>query len=871
MPLGVGMLASKKDLGVALKQLLVVAERRGRLKRAALARTVGVSPSSLYAYLDGTTLPPADVLGRLLDVLDVDPAHRRHLTSARDTLDPRTGPTAQATTVPTPCQLPPDVFGFVGRDVEMARLDELISNCGRPALVIFALDGTAGVGKTALAVHWAHQVRDRFTDGQLYLNMRGYGSDSPLSALEALVRLLRALGTPTEQMPTDVDSATSWYRSLLTDRRILLVLDNVANAEQIRPLLPGGSGSAVVVTSRDQLGGLVARDGAQRLHLDVLPPRDANALLTQILGPARTETERDSVTELAELCAHLPLALRIAAANIAVRPNTTAAAYVAELRSGNRLDKLAVIGDPQTAVRHAFHLSYRSLEPTTRRLFRLLGLVPGREFTAEAAAALLDTTGEQAARTLEQLAAASLIQRHTTTGRYLFHDLIRLHAASLAETDSEHDVAWRRLCDWYLRTADAAVQFEYDSRIRLPRPAPHTDRFTDERQALEWLESERANMIALISRAADVGPTEYAWQLADAIRTYLYQRLHTSELRDAALLGLQAAQEAGELLAEGVMELMLANAMAMLGDPLGALSHEKIALARFTQQRFPLAEALILCNIGLSHHCLGESTTGAEYLRKGMARLRQLDMANLIAIAALNLCSMLLSLGRLDEALQVGNEGLAVDRKHRRHSTKMLLETRAAAYRLRGEYDLALTDITAAVAAYQETGTRYGGATIHAEAAHTHAVAGHRAEAMKHVQCALAQTGEITNMQECCLVLDSVGNTYQVCGQPRNALYYHREALRVAETKGYRKEQAMALVGSAEDHCDLADLSAAHALSTEALALAVDMGHRIVECRALIVLARISETRSELDDTGHNRKRAQQIQDETGYHPLSRR
>jgi transcriptional regulator with XRE-family HTH domain len=429
------MFASKKDLAVELKLLLVTAERRpggpGRLKRAALARKMRVSPSSLYAYLDGTTLPPADVLDRLLDVLDVDGVRRRQLAVARDVLDPHGGPTSAAGPHPGLFQLPPDISGFTGRAVEVARLDELLPNGDGTAVAISTVDGTAGVGKTALAVHWAHSVRDRFAGGQLYVNLRGYALDPPLAPLEALARLLHACGVPAGRVPTDVEAAASIYRSVLADKRMLLLLDNAASAEQVRPLLPGNGGSVVVVTSRDRLGGLVARDGAHRLHLDVLSPPDAHAMLTGILGAGLGPVEGGAVAELAVLCARLPLALRIAAANLITHPHLRVTDYVARLRTEDRLKSLTVAGDPHSAVSVSLDLSYQRLPVAARRMFRLIGPVPGPDVTVEAAAALADLGADEAARLLEVLARAHLLNERVA-GRYACHELLRRYAVDIA-------------------------------------------------------------------------------------------------------------------------------------------------------------------------------------------------------------------------------------------------------------------------------------------------------------------------------------------------------------------------------------------------------------------------------------------------------
>jgi hypothetical protein len=251
------------------------------------------------------------------------------------------------------------VTAFTGRTQQRAELDGLLEPGAdtTTTVVISAIAGTAGVGKTALAVHWAHQVRDRFPDGQLYVNLRGYAPTPPLRPIEALTGFLQALGVAAEQVPTELEQAAGLYRTLLADRRMLVVLDNAHSAEQVRPLVPGSPRCLVLATSRDRLGGLVVRDGARRLTLDVLTPKEAHALLVRLPGRWRIEAEPEGAAALARMCAHLPLALRIAAANLADQSYVSIADYVATLRAGNRLNALQVDGDEQAAVRAAFNLS----------------------------------------------------------------------------------------------------------------------------------------------------------------------------------------------------------------------------------------------------------------------------------------------------------------------------------------------------------------------------------------------------------------------------------------------------------------------------------------------------------------------------------
>lgn len=355
-----------------------------------------------------------------------------------------------------PAQLPADVDVFTGRAEELAELDHLLAagltaGPGSTAVVITAVSGTAGVGKTALALHWAHRVRGEFPDGQLYVNLRGYDSDPPIPVEDALAGLLRALGLAGPDIPPEVDERAAAYRSLLDGRRILVVLDNAASVEQIRPLLPGARSCVVVVTSRDSLAGLAARHGARRLDLDLLPPDDAVALLRALIGE-RVDAEPDAAATLAEQCARLPLALRMVAELVATRPGTSLAGLVDELAGGQRrLERLNAGGDPRTTVRAVFSWSYRHLPADAARAFRLLGLHPGPDLDADAAAALTDTAVEQAQYLLDLLARAHLISL-TSPGRYTMHPLLHAYSTQLAtenDTEAERQAALTRLLATY--------------------------------------------------------------------------------------------------------------------------------------------------------------------------------------------------------------------------------------------------------------------------------------------------------------------------------------------------------------------------------------------------------------------------------------
>ena len=394
---------------------------------------------------------------------------------------------------PIPAQLPHDAAGFTGREPELAALDSFAHGEGSTAVVISAIDGVAGIGKTALAVHFGHRVAAAFPGGQLYVNLRGFDPNQPpLAPGDVLPRFLRALGADPSQMPTDVDELASVYRSLLSGRRVLVVLDNAATAEQIRPLLPGAVGCLALVTSRNRLSGLVARDGAYRVTLDVLPPAEAIALLTRIIGSDRVAAEPAAAETLAQLCGWLPLALRITADRAAAHRHLRLTDLVDELTAEHdRLDVLSA-DEEATQIRAVFSWSYRTLPAEPARAFRLLSLHAGQDISASAAAALIDATVTETRRLLTTLTGGHLLEE-TGRNQYQFHDLVRVYAAEcaqLSEPESQRTAAIRRLLTWYLHTADSFSRTINPDGLHVPLDPPELPCaplvFTTYRQAVDW-------------------------------------------------------------------------------------------------------------------------------------------------------------------------------------------------------------------------------------------------------------------------------------------------------------------------------------------------------------------------------------------------
>jgi tetratricopeptide (TPR) repeat protein len=531
-------------------------------------------------------------------------------------------------TLDLPHQLPPDVAGFTGREAELSKLRALVAEGASGTVVISAIAGTAGVGKTALAVHLAHQLAPDFPDAQLYVNLHGYEHGQRLNPAQVLDRFLRALGVPPDVLPKQLDEQAARYRGLLAGRRILVVLDNASSAEQVRPLLPASASCLVLVTSRDRLAGLVAAEGAKVLMLDVLAPSEALDLMSRTAGSERVSAEPEAAGEVVRLCACLPLAVRIAGARLATRPGMSLADLAKRLSDERaRLEELSA-GD--VGVRASFALSYQALHPEAARMFRRLGLIPGPGFSLGVSAALIDGTWEEAETLLEGLVDAHLIEATSVSGRYRFHDLLRLYAREQLEsdeTDQDQDRALRRILEWYLDTTDAAQQFLTPGRRRLThRPTgrwTHGPTIAGLGDALAWLEEERASLVAATHQATERGLHSIAWQLSDALGTFLALRSYYADGQNTNEVGLAAARKA----------------------------------------RNRQAEAWIMCNLGHSYRDLGKCNEAVELHQRSLATFRSLEDAECVARVLTALGRDYVALGRSEEAIVCLQQALATSRR----------------------------------------------------------------------------------------------------------------------------------------------------------------------------------------------------------------
>jgi tetratricopeptide (TPR) repeat protein len=695
-----------------------------------------------------------------------------------------------------PHELPPDIHQFTDRIEHLAEMDLLLASIeGTPvtaAVLISAVSGTAGVGKTALVTHWAHRVSDRFPDGQVYVNLRGYGPDRAVSPAEALAGLLRSLGVASSDIPHELDARAARFRSLTAGRRMLIFLDNARSAEQVRPLLPGTSSCLVVVTSRDALPGLVSRNGARRVNLDLLPEAQALALLRMLVG-ARVDEEPQAARTLVEQSARLPLALRIAAELAVSSPDMPLSDLVAELRDvQTRLDLLDAGDDPYTAVRSVFSWSYRSLDRAEARTLRLLGLHPGREFDPASVAVLVDTTPWQARRLVDSLVRAHLVER-TQARRYQMHDLLRVYAADLAsreEPQKEQDAALRRLFDYFARAASLAMDSifpqEKGRRPSIPATAgPPPIEFAAIDQAIQWLDAERATLLSVAALTA--GTTWAAY--ATALSTTLYRFLDVYGYFDDAVTLHTSAVEAARHLHDGTAE---ARALHNLGSVYQRLGRYQAAV-EYLEQALSVAEqsgvtdvtAFALSDLGLVQLLLGELEPALANLEQALHLFEELDDLTGQGSALNNMGLALKRRDHLEESLD--------------HMQRSLVLFQATKDRPRQGY--ALNDI----------------GIIFAQSARYE-------EALQHHEEALAVAGETGDRALEAAALNGSGRTRLALGMAESVQELHDKALAIATTIGDRYEQGQALEGLAELHESLGQDKAARDNWHQALSIYTELG-----------------------------------------------
>jgi DNA-binding SARP family transcriptional activator len=700
----------------------------------------------------------------LIDELGAEPGselrqiHQQVLSADPDLDAPEPGPVrggragrrygAAGPAKAVPHQLPMGVRNFVGRSDELLALTRILEESGAQmpgTVVISAIAGTAGVGKTTLALNWAHWVAGQFPDGQLHVNLRGFDASGTPSTPESTIRgFLDALGVVPQRIPPDPEAQADLYRSLLADRRMLILLDNARDERQVRPLLAASPGSLVLITSRSQLAGLAAAEGARLLTLGVLSHAEAVQLLVTRIGQARASAEAGAVDQIATLCACLPLALVVAAARAAARPGFPLSALAAELRDRTgRMDALDA-GDPTVSVRAVFSWSYLQLSTEAARMFRLLGLHTGPDITVPAAASLSGTPPSETRRLLDELTRFHLIAEHVP-GRYAFHDLLCAYAADQAracDSASERGEAVGRLLDHYLHSAahGAFTLTSTTEPVSLAPPAPGTvlERAAGPRAALEWFDAEHLTLLAAVSLAAEYGFHSHAWRLAWAMTPFLRKRGHWQEWAATQRTALTAATCLNDLAGQAVSRRLLGTAYDDLGDYAQALDCYLTSLELYRRLGSPCGEARAFAGLGVTAARQGRYGDALGYDEQSLRLYREAGDKAGEAVTLYGIGWDHCLLGDFEQARSFCRQALALNTEagHR--------DVDAAIWDCLGSAERHLSNLTEAAACYQralvivrEFGDRWREAVTLTHLGDTHDDAGDPPQACEAWQQAL--------------------------------------------------------------------------------------------------------------------------------------
>jgi DNA-binding SARP family transcriptional activator len=651
-----------------------------------------------------------------------------------------------------PRLLPMATRHFAGRAEALGELAALADEASR-ATVIAVIAGTAGVGKTSLALHFAHQVAARFPDGQLYVNLRGFDpAGVPLAPAEAVRLFLDALAVPAARIPAGLDAQSGLYRSLLAGRRVLVLLDNARDVDQVRPLLPAGSGSLVIVTSRKQLTSLVAGEGALPLTLDVLGDAEAQELLARRLGPLRVADDPGAADDLIKLCAQLPLALSIAAARTASQPGLSLAALTADLRDARgRLDALDA-GHSAANVRAVMSWSYQQLDAEAARLFRLLGLHAGPDISAAAAASLAGLPPDQARRGLGELTRTHLLAE-PAPGRFTCHDLLRAYAAELtqsADSQAERHAATSRVLDHYLYTANSAALALHPTRrpVTLPplRPGAEPEQIDDAGEALAWFEAEYWVLMAAAGQALEEGFDTHVWQIAWALSRFLDMRSRWHDWVIIEQLALEATQRLGDQAAQASVHERFGFASARLGGFEDAYAHLERALSIHTER--------------------------GDYAGQGYARNAMANMLNWE--------------GRYAEALDQAEQALtsytAIDDRSGR---ALALNSVGWFHAVLGDHQQAVSYCSQALDLYQDLGNQEATASTLDSLGYAHQQAGRHADAMACYQRAIEIHREMGSRLGLAETVGHLGENCLAAGNPAQARSAWEEALAILDDLGH--------------------------------------------------------------------------------------
>lgn len=794
------------------------------LTQEELADRAGMSVRAVSDIERGrTTRPHRNSVVLLAEALGLTGASAEAFTSAAGTADDSvraatlgvTGPGPLAPSagsaqerIVAPQQLPAGLPFFAGRAAELDVLTSLRRRAGvMPGAVMTAvISGTAGVGKTALALQWAHLVAGEFPDGQLYVNLHGFDpSGQPVTPAVAVRGFLDALQVPRDRIPASPEAQADLYRGLVAGRRILIILDNARDSGQVRPLLPASPACLALVTSRDQMADLIAAQGAHPVPLDLLDAGEAAELLALRLGRERLDAEPGAAGQLIELCARLPLALSIAAARAVTHPHFSLASLISELRDGHRpLD--ALDWGEQTSLRAVFSWSYQQLRPPAARVFRLLGVHPGPDVTVPAAASLAAVAQSQARQALAELHRANLLSE-PVPGRFAFHDLLRAYAGELAagvDGEAGQDAARSRLLEYYRQAAVAATgtlfPAEPERRSRRPAPSRAADpALRDPGPARAWLDAERASLIAVTVDAVDHGQPRQAISMAAALSRYLYAGGYCAEAVALHSRTRYAARDIGDRGAEAAEISSLGNAEYLQGRYRRAADYHQQAVALSHQTGDRAAQARALNGLGMEEYTLCNYREAAGHWRQAIGLCREVGELHGLAITLCNLSMVELRLGHYQQAPRHLAEALEISGQADRDGGTPDIFGRAIALNGLGQVELRLGQheqarghLLQALASLRQVSYPLSEVDALDSLARVELALGRHQRARGYLDQALSiirQTG--MDMAEAQSV-NSLGQVLLAAGHPGQARAEHLRALALAGQTGARYEQARA-------------------------------------------------------------------------------
>jgi tetratricopeptide (TPR) repeat protein/transcriptional regulator with XRE-family HTH domain len=867
---------SDQDFAADLRSLCIA----GGLSLRELVRSTGIPRSTLSDAMAGRRMPRLETVLAIVRACgaDLEPWRRRWVAAnrqlrlvnaaaatftpegpeasipAEDPVPPAVSarpdsaaaPQSPAASAQVPAQLPHDIGGFASREHELATL----RHGG-----VSVIHGRPGVGKTALAVHWAHAVQEQYPDGQLFLNMRGHHPTlGPVPPVEAMGRLLGSIGVPWAPLTQDPDDGAGLWRSALFGRRLLIVLDDAISAEQVRPLMPGAPGCTMVVTSRHYLAGLIVLDGADGILLDVLPPRSSVALLGHVVGAARVEAEPAAAAAVAEACGHLPLALRLAGAVLAGAPERAFADLVDAFATGDRLAALEGLARP-SVVEDAFELSYRALPEDARLLFRRLGLHPGPDISSRVAGLLADLDLDTAGGLLRALAEAHLVEP-VRSGRYRMHDLLRVYASRLAQSsdaEADRDAVRRRLFDWYTDRALAVSARLDKGRERVwVDDALRSSWEPGDDEAAGWLDAEHRNIAAVIEYDAWRGSGEYAWALVDLTTHVLARRTDVTGLIAAIDAGLDAARRHADPRAEAAMRLRRGWLMWRNGQGEGVVEDFARARPLFRSTGVRRPEAAALCGLSASYADSGRlkeardcAEEALEIYRSEGDRNGEARTLNSLGVGASRAADLAAAASYFEESLVLHRA--AGDRGY----VAMVLTNLADVHLARGGIAGALDCTEEAVAVAREAGDGVSESLGLAKCASALEHAGLFGDAYHRATLALTRAREMGLGHRFveAVALDALATTARRLGHA-DARDRHADAMRAVREVGDLYTEARILVGATrdlyQDAVELADGSvsagneafgAAHDAAQRTLDAGLASGGPYVQAEALVLIA----------------------------------